>query len=131
MDSIQPKKVTIYTRGVSSVSGVGGYGVVLTCGDHRKELSGSCKEASNNRMDILAAVEGLRALKVSCTVTVINNNSFVVDAIAKSWVYRWQSHGWINNEGQPTPHVDLWTELIDLCSRHRVSFVWQRFDPAN
>jgi ribonuclease HI len=131
MDNNQPKKVTIYTRGVSSVSGAGGYGVVLICGAHRKEMSGGCAEASNNRMDILATVEGLRALNRTCKVTIINNNAYIVDAIAKDWVIRWQSHGWVNNEGKPTPHVDLWKELIDLCSRNQVSFVWQRFDPAN
>src|SRR5256885_2220743 len=67
MDSTQLKSVTIYTGGVSSVTGAGGYGVILICGDRRKELSGGCAEASNNRMDILAAVEGLRALKSHCT----------------------------------------------------------------
>src|SRR5438477_1234475 len=107
MDKSEPKSVMIYTRGVSSVTGAGGYGVLLICADRRKELSGGCAEASNNRMDILAAVEGLRALKVPCIVRLINNNAYIGDAIAKGWVKRWRSHGWVNSDGKPTPHVDL------------------------
>jgi ribonuclease HI len=86
MDRSVRMSVTIYTRGVSSVTGAGGYGVVLICGDGRKELSGGCTDASNNRMDILAVLEGLRALQVPCAVTVINNNAYVTDAVAKGWI---------------------------------------------
>lgn len=131
MDRQEPKSVTIYTRGVSTVTGAGGYAVVLICGDLRKERSGACPQASNNRMDILAAVEGLRALKVPCTVTLINNNAFVTDAMAKGWVYRWRANGWVNCEGKQTPHTDLWEELINLSARHQVSFVWRRFDAVD
>jgi ribonuclease HI len=127
----EPKSVTIYTRGVSAVTGAGGYGVVLVCGGRRKELSGGCLEASNNRMDILAVVTGLRALKVPCAVTVINNNAYIAEAVSKGWVYRWQASGWLNSEGQPTAHADLWQELIDLCGQHQVTLVWRRYDPRD
>jgi ribonuclease HI len=79
----EPKDVTIYTRGVSSLTGVGGYDVILIYNGRRKELAGGDPVASNNRMDLRAATEGLRALKQPCRVTPYNNNTYFADAMAK------------------------------------------------
>jgi ribonuclease HI len=125
------KHVMIYTRGVSSASGTGGYGIVLLCDDCRKESSGSVSDSSNNRMDILAAVEGLLALKFPCRVTLYNTNTYLIDAISKAWARRWQEKGWRNSEQRPKPHADLWDALLELCSIHDVECVWLRFDPSN
>ena len=81
------KCVTIYTRGVASPRG-GGYGVLLLCGGHQKELSGGALGASNNRMDLLAAVESLRALYFPCRVTLYNTNSYLTDGGGRAMTSR-------------------------------------------
>src|SRR5467141_3195685 len=122
MNAGAAKQVTIYTRGVSSVTGGGGYGVVLLYDGQRKELSGALPASSNNRMDIVAAIEGLRALKRRCRVMLYNTNRYLIDAIAKGWAQRWRARGWINAENKPTAHTASWEELLALCSRHDVTF---------
>ena len=92
------KQVSIYTRGITTASGAGGYGVILLYENHRKELSGGFHLTTNNRMDIIAAIEGLKALKTTCKVTLYNNNGYLVDAIANNWVLRWQANNWKNSE---------------------------------
>jgi len=124
----EPKDVTIYTRGVSSLTRVGGYAVILIYNGRRKELAGGDPVASNCRMDLRAAIEGLRALKQPCRVTLYNNNTYLVDAMAKGWAAKWRARGWTNNEKKPTPHVDLWEELLDLCATHEVYFVYRRLE---
>jgi ribonuclease HI len=124
----EPKDVKIYTRGVSSPTGVGGYAVILIYNGHRKELAGGDPVASNNRMDIRAAIEGLRALRQPCRVTLYNNNTYLIDAIAMGWAAKWRAREWRNNEKKPTPHADLWGELLDLCASHEVSFVYRSLE---
>ncbi len=121
------KKVTIYTRGVSSRCGSGGYAVILIYNGRRKELVGGSPASSNNRMDIRAAIEGMKALKQPCLVT-LYNNTYLIDAIAKGWAVKWRTHGWTNSEKKPTPHAELWEELLALCSVHEVSFVYRKLD---
>jgi ribonuclease HI len=125
------KQVTIYTRGVASRSGTGGYGVVLLCEGHHKSLSGSAADSSNNRMDLLAAVEGLRALKFPCRVTLYNTNTYLIDAINKGWAQQWRSNGWRNSGHRSTSHTDLWEALLELCTKHQVIFQWLPYDPKN
>jgi ribonuclease HI len=117
------KQVTIYTRGITTASGAGGYGAVLLYENHRKELSGGFQLTTNNRMDILAAIEGLKALKTRCKVTLYNNNGYLVDAIANNWALRWQANNWENSEQKPTANVDLWEQLLLVCSQHDVEFI--------
>lgn len=121
------KGVTIYTRGVASPHG-GGYGVLLVSGGHCKELFGGAVGASNNRMDLLAAVEELRALKFPCRVTLYNPNSYLTDGMSKGWARRWRDDGWRTGEGKPAAHADLWDALLELCEVHEVNFVWLPMD---
>lgn len=121
------KSVTIYTRGIASPHG-GGYGALLLCDGRRKELSGGVVGASNNRMDLLAAVEGLRALKLPCRVTLYNTNSYLTDGMSKGWARRWRENGWRTSEDKPTAHTDLWDTLLELCAVHEVDFVWLPMD---
>ena len=123
----ETKKVTIYTRGIASPLG-GGYGVLLVCDGLAKELSGGSVGASNNRMDLLAAVEGLRALKCPCQVTVYNTNTYLRDAMSKGWARRWRANGWRTGADKPTAHADLWDALLELCDVHEVAFVWLPMD---
>ena len=125
------KEITMYTRGVSSIIGTGGYGVVLLYNNHRKELSGSLENNSNNKMDIVAAIEGLKALKFPCKVTIYNNNTYLIDAMNKAWVERWEAKGWKNSEKKPTPHVELWKQLKQMCAIHEVSFMYIKADFQN
>jgi ribonuclease HI len=118
-----PKAVTIYTRGIATPGG-GAYGALLMCEGGRKELRGGEVGASNNRMDILAAVEALKALKRPCRVTLYSANGYLIDAMSKGWAARWREVGWLTGEGNPTAHADLWDNLLELCAVHDVTFVW-------
>jgi len=125
------KKITIYTRGISTAYKTGGYGVILVYGSHRRELCGKSENSSNNRMDILAAVEGLRALKVPCEVTLYNTNTYLTDVVNRGWIKRWLENGWRTKENKPVSHSDLWENLLNLCSIHNVSFLWFPYDSSN
>jgi ribonuclease HI len=74
-------------------------------------------------MDILAAIEGLKALKTRCKVMLYNNNGYLVDAIANNWAQRWQANNWKNSSHKPTANVDLWEQLLQFCSQHDVEFI--------
>ncbi len=117
------RSVSIYTRGIATPAG-GAYGVLLVCGDNRKELSGRASGASNNRMDLLAAVEGLKALKLPCRVRLYNTNGYLTEGMSKGWAHRWRENSWRTGEGKPTAHADLWDMLLELCAVHEVEFVW-------
>src|SRR5260370_14301477 len=82
-------------------------------------------------MDVLGAVEGLRALKFSCRVTLYNANTYLTDAISKGSAQRWRSNGWKNSERQPTPYADLWEALLELCTKHEGTFQWLAYDSKN
>jgi ribonuclease HI len=79
-------------------------------------------------MDIEAAITGLKALKQPCRVTIYNNNTYVVKAIAGGWPLKWRAGNWTDGEKKTTPHSDLWEELLSLCSAHEVTFVYRRLD---
>ncbi|OPY09558.1 MAG: Ribonuclease HI [Syntrophus sp. PtaB.Bin001] len=121
------KKVTIYTDGACLGNpGPGGYGVVLLYGEQRKELSGGYRLTTNNRMEILAAIKGLEALKSACEVTLYSDSQYLVNAISKGWARRWQANGWKRNSREKALNPDLWERLLKLCARHEVTFVWVR-----
>lgn len=121
------KQVTIYTDGACLGNpGPGGYGVVLLYGGHRKELSDGYRLTTNNRMEILAAIKGLEALKSPCSVTLYSDSQYLVNAINKGWVQRWKANGWKRNAREKALNPDLWERLLQLCSHHEVTFVWVR-----
>ena len=113
------KKVEIFTDGACSGNpGPGGYGVVLRCGEHIKELSGGERETTNNRMELTGVIRGLEALKYPCEVTL------TTDSVTKGWVYGWKKRGWIKSDKKPALNVDLWEKLLPLLEKHKVEFVW-------
>ncbi len=119
------KRVTIYTDGACIGNpGPGGYGVVLLYGDHRKELSGGYRRTTNNRMEIMAAIVGLSALKTRCAVTLYTDSQYLAESITKGWAKRWRANGWKRNKKERALNPDLWERLLDLCERHQVEFVW-------
>jgi ribonuclease HI len=119
------KKITIYTDGACSGNpGPGGYGAVLICGDKRKELSGGYRKTTNNRMEILAAIRGLEALKSASDVTLYTDSRYLVDAVEKGWAERWQKNRWMRNKTDKASNVDLWKRMLALLELHRVTMVW-------
>jgi len=124
---LQPalRKVTIYTDGACSGNpGPGGYGVVMICGEGRKELSGGEPQTTNNRMEIMGVIAGLEALKQPCQVDLYSDSRYVVDAIEKGWVTRWQQNNWMRNKKEAALNVDLWERMLPLLDIHNVVFHW-------
>ncbi len=119
------KGVTIYTDGACSGNpGKGGYGVVMLYGSARKELSGGFYKTTNNRMEVLAVIKGLEALKEPCDVKLYSDSKYVVDAIEKGWAIKWRSNGWMRNNKEKASNVDLWERLLELLEIHKVVFIW-------
>ena len=113
--------ITIYTDGAASGNpGPGGYGVVLMCGSLRKELSAGYRKTTNNRMELLAVIVGLEALKKEGNnVTVYSDSRYVVDAVEKGWLQGWIKTGFKNKK-----NPDLWRRFMETYSRQHVKFVW-------
>jgi ribonuclease HI len=119
------KTVEIYTDGACSGNpGPGGYGVVLLHGKRRKELSGGYSHTTNNRMELMAAIVGLRALKQKCKVRLHSDSQYVVNAMTKGWAETWRKNDWKRNRKEKASNSDLWAELLDLAEKQDVEFVW-------
>lgn len=119
------KKLDIYTDGACSGNpGKGGYGAVLIYNGVRKELSGGYISTTNNRMEIMAVIKGLEALKEPCKVNLYSDSKYVVDAIEKGWVEKWKNNNWYRNKSDKALNVDLWKRLLELLSIHEVKFCW-------
>ena len=124
--------ILIYTDGGAIDNpGPGGYGVVLRYKGHRKELSGGFRRTTNNRMELLACIEGLKALKRRCSVVLYSDSKYVVNGMTKGWAERWQSKGWKLSNEQDVKNADLWQQLIELCQQHDVHFRWVRGHSGN
>ncbi len=115
--------IEIYTDGASRGNpGPGGYGVVLKSGTHYKELSGGYKYTTNNRMELLAVIKGLEALKnLRQQVTVFSDSKYVVDAVEKKWVF-----GWVKKGFKDKKNSDLWLRFLEFYKLHTIKFVWVR-----
>ena len=125
-------KITIYTDGACSGNpGPGGYGAVMQYGNHRNELSGGFRKTTNNRMELLAVIEGLQALNRSCKVTVFSDSKYIVDAVNKGWAKRWQANGWKRNKREKALNPDLWAMLLKLLDSHDVSLQWVKGHAGN
>ena len=121
------KHVIAYTDGSALGNpGPGGYGTLLLHGTSKKELSGGFRRTTNNRMEITAAIEALKALKEPCRVTLYTDSKYLANAISKGWAERWQRNHWMRNKSEPALNPDLWATLLDLCKTHEVEFVWTR-----
>ena len=126
------KNIIMYTDGgCLGNPGPGGYGVVLLYGDVRKELSQGYKLTTNNRMELTACIVGLDALKESCNVTIHTDSQYVINGITKGWASRWRANNWKRNKKDKAINPDLWGRLLDLCDKHKVSFVWVKGHAGN
>ena len=119
------KEVTLYTDGACSGNpGPGGWGTILRYGEYEKELSGGEAETTNNRMELKAAIMGLKCLKEPCEVTLYSDSKYLIDAIEKEWVYKWKENGWMRNKREKALNSDLWEALLELLNIHQVKLVW-------
>lgn len=113
--------ITIYTDGAAKGNpGPGGYGVVLKYKDHRKELSEGFRLTTNNRMELLAVIKGLEALKgEGLPVAVVSDSKYVVDSVEKGWLKNWVAKDW-----KKVKNVDLWKRYLKVACKHKVKFYW-------
>lgn len=119
------KEVKVYTDGACSGNpGAGGWGTILEYKGVKKELSGGMAETTNNRMELTAVIEGLKALKESCKVTVVTDSQYVANGISLGWAESWKANGWRKKDKKPALNPELWDELLTEISRHDVTIEW-------
>ena len=124
-EAVPIDRVELYTDGACSGNpGPGGWCAILRAGVHEKTMSGGEKETTNNRMELTAVIEGLKALKRPCEVTVVSDSRYVCDAVNKRWLFAWEKKGWRKGDGKPVLNPELWKELLTLLREHRVEFTW-------
>lgn len=117
------KTVDIWTDGACS-KGRGGWAALLVCGKTEKVLSGRCPETTNNRMEMTAVLEALKALTSPCDVRIRTDSEYVCNAFNKDWLGRWQNNDWETSEGLPVKNQDLWEELLQAAEPHTVEWLW-------
>lgn len=118
------KTIDIYTDGACSGNpGIGGWAALLIYNGHKKEISGYDKDTTNNRMEIFAVIQGLRALKESCIVNLYTDSSYVSDAFNKAWIAAWQKNNWRTASKKEVKNQDLWRALLYETHKHKISFI--------
>lgn len=126
------KKVTIYTDGACSGNpGPGGWGAVLIYGGHRLEMSGGERQTTNNRMELVAAIEAMSRLNQPCEVELWSDSRYLVDGLEKGWAKNWRSRGWKKKDGSPALNPELWERLLELCEEHTVTLHWVKGHAEN
>ena len=117
------QKVTIYTDGACSGNpGPGGWAAVLIYGEHKKEISGGCRETTNNIMELTAILEALKALKTECEVELYSDSAYSVNAFNQGWIYNWIKKGWKTADKKDVKNKDIWQEIYNLTKKHKVTF---------
>ena len=118
------KTVNIYTDGACRGNpGVGGWGVLIEYENHNKEMFGGEKITTNNQMELMAAIQGLKALNEKCIVNLTTDSKYVMDGI-NSWIINWKKNNWKNSQKQNVKNKDLWIQLDKLNSQHDVKWYW-------
>ena len=124
------KTVNIYTDGACSGNpGAGGYGTILRFKDrnglyHEKQFSAGYKLTTNNRMELLAVIIGLEALKKPCRVKISSDSKYFIDAFEQKWIDGWQKNNWKNASKKPVKNVDLWLRLLNAMKPHDIELIW-------
>jgi len=120
------KRVIAWTDGACSGNpGPGGWGVVLAYGEHEKELCGGEAETTNNRMELMAAIQALEALTAACEVELHTDSQYLRDGIT-SWINRWKHNGWRTADRKAVKNVELWQRLDAATQRHKIDWRWVR-----
>ncbi len=120
------KKVQLITDGACLGNpGPGGWACILRYNQHAKEMYGSEKQTTNNRMELTAAIRGLEALREDCEVEVVTDSEYMKNGITK-WVSNWKRNGWMTREKKPVLNQDLWQQLDELNGRHNTTWTWTK-----
>ena len=118
-------KVDMFTDGACSGNpGPGGFGTILRCNGVEKELSGGEPETTNNRMELMAVIAGLKALKRTCDVTIYTDSQYVANGINNGWAESWERNGWRKADKKPAQNPELWDELLTELAKHQYEIVW-------
>ena len=126
------KTVTLYTDGACSGNpGPGGWGAILEYQGHEMELSGGEDNTTNNRMELTAVIQGLRALKESCIVELYSDSKYVIDGLSKGWAASWRKNGWKKADKKPALNPDLWEILLNLTEKHNLHYHWVKGHAEN
>lgn len=124
MYKVEKIEVTIYTDGACSGNpGPGGWASVIFCGNNKKEIYGAKENTTNNQMELMAVIEGLKALTKPCKVKLYSDSAYVVNAYNNNWVKSWKKNGWKNSSKEPVKNIDLWQEIERLREIHDVTFI--------
>ncbi len=119
----EKKRVILYTDGACSGNpGAGGWGAILIFNGIERELSGGEAYTTNNRMELMAVIKGLEALKYPCTVEIYSDSAYTVNAFVNRWISSWEKNGWKKADGKSVMNVDLWQSLLRLTKTHEVEF---------
>ena len=125
MPTSSRKQVSIYTDGSCLGNpGPGGYGAILDYKGHRRELSEGFRHTTNNRMELLAAIQGLDALNEPCDVTLYSDSQYLTKSMREGWPEKWRKKGWRRRRNGEAINPDLWETLLKLCETHSVEFRW-------
>ena len=120
------KKIRLITDGSAIGNpGPGGWAVILRYGDRKRELFGCAPHTTNNRMELTAAIEGLRALKEPCEVEIVTDSEYVKNGITQ-WIHGWKRNHWLKSDRKPVLNSDLWRELDEQVSRHKTHWEWTK-----
>lgn len=119
----EPHVIVHTDGGCSPNPGPGGWGAILTFGDKEKELKGGEPYSTNNRMELMAAIEALNALKKPCHVQLWTDSVYVRDGITK-WIHGWRRNGWKTADKKPVKNAELWQALLDAATPHRIDWHW-------
>jgi len=124
-DRIESGRIVIYTDGGALGNpGPGGYGAVIVQDGKTRELSKGFRMTTNNRMELMACIAALGAVKESSAVVLHSDSQYVVNGIAKGWAKKWKANGWHKSDKSPALNPDLWDQLLKLCDKHDVEFRW-------
>ncbi len=119
------KQINLYTDGACSGNpGAGGYAAILVFNAKEKEIAGGFRKTTNNRMELTAVIEGLKALKEKCNVSIYSDSKYIVDAFKAGWIYKWEKLGWRRSKKDRLLNPDLWKELYELSKKHDIIFNW-------
>jgi len=116
--------VILYTDGACSGNpGPGGWGALLLWNGKEKELTGGAKNTTNNRMEMMAVIKGLKALKRPCKVKIHSDSALIVNTFKKGWIVDWQKRGWKKSNKKPVENRDLWEEMLKAMSPHKIEWI--------
>lgn len=125
------KKVQLITDGAAIGNpGPGGWAAILRYGDRKREIFGCVPHTTNNRMELTAAIEGLRAIKEACEVEIVTDSEYLKNGITQ-WIHGWKRNGWRKSDKKPVLNSDLWRDLDDQVARHKTEWTWTKGHAAH